>query len=116
MQRIQCTLGTLIAALLLAESSGAAEPRRIDHGDLIVLEVYGSYHEMGQQLGELLGEDGRGERDRAVASYARAAALMDEVPAYSSYDFMRDQAAAGQAHALGPDDVEIGGWLTHTPP
>ena len=41
---------------------------------------------------------------------------MDEVPDYSSYDFMRDQAAAGQAHALGPDDVEIGGWLTHTPP
>jgi len=61
-------------------------------------------------------EDGRGERDRAVASYNRAAALMDEVPNYSSYDFMRGLAAAGQAHALGAEDVELGGWLTHTPP
>jgi tetratricopeptide (TPR) repeat protein len=61
-------------------------------------------------------EDGRGERDRAVASYARASALMDEVPDYSSYDFIRGLAAAGQAHALAPEDVELGGWLTHTPP
>jgi hypothetical protein len=60
--------------------------------------------------------DGQGERERAAASYARAAALMDEVPDYTSYDFMRGVAAAGQAHALKPEDVELGGWLTHTPP
>ena len=61
-------------------------------------------------------EDGLGRRDRAVASYARAAALMDEVSDYSSYDFVRDLVAAGQAHALAPKDVELSGWLSHVPP
>jgi hypothetical protein len=60
--------------------------------------------------------DGLGERDRAIAGYSQAAALMDEVPDYTSYDYLRGLVAAGQAHALGPEDVELGGWLTHTPP
>ena len=67
-----CALGTLVAAALLAGPAAAAEPRRVDHGDLIVLDVHGSYHEMGQQLGELLGEDGRRVLELNLEFYRRS--------------------------------------------
>jgi hypothetical protein len=41
---------------------------------------------------------------------------MDEVPDQSSYDYVRGTVAAGQAHPLSPKDVQLSGWLSHTPP
>jgi hypothetical protein len=63
-----------LALLIAFVDAGTAEPRRRDLGDLIVLEVAGSYEEMGRQQAELLGDDlrrvyelQRGDHDRAVA-------------------------------------------------
>jgi len=61
-------------------------------------------------------EDGRGRRDDAVASYARATALMDEVPDQTSYHGMRRLASTGRERPLSPAEVDLGGWLTHVPP
>lgn len=71
------------AALLLATSlaetpasaagSGSAPaPSRRDLGDLIVLEVSGSYEEMGRQQAELLGDDLRRVFDWQAAEHGRA--------------------------------------------
>jgi hypothetical protein len=107
-----CALGTLVAAALLAGPAAAAEPRRIDHGDLIVLEVYGSYHEMGQQLGELLGEDGRRvlelnlEFYRASQPGGLGAWFFDRIVLPLATRFMSDDTgvmdeASGYAEAMG---------------
>jgi hypothetical protein len=54
-------IAATVAVLLLAltschhERSIAGTPRREDHGDLIVLHLYGSYYDMGRQQVELLG-------------------------------------------------------------
>lgn len=61
-------------------------------------------------------EDGLGRRDAALASYARAAARMDEVPEQSSYTMARHLVATGQTRPLRPDDVSLSGWLSHVPP
>jgi hypothetical protein len=77
-------------AVLLAAAATAAPPgftpSRRDLGDLIVLEVGGSYEEIGRQQAELLGEDLRrvyGEQrrahDRAVARGGLADRLLDAV-------------------------------------
>jgi hypothetical protein len=100
------------ASLLSASAASAAEPRRIDHGDLIVLEVYGSYQEMGRQIGELLGEDGRRVLDLNLAFYRRAqpsgfgAWFFDRVTLPLAARFLSDDTgvmdeAAGLAEALG---------------
>ncbi|RJP24162.1 MAG: hypothetical protein C4520_04540 [Candidatus Abyssobacteria bacterium SURF_5] len=47
----------IIVFLLLIGSAYAEQPRREDIGDLIVLHLYGTYHEMGKQQAELLGPD-----------------------------------------------------------
>jgi hypothetical protein len=53
--------GRLVPALALAAllspavALAADEPRREDRGELIVLHLYGSYHDMGRQQVELLG-------------------------------------------------------------
>jgi hypothetical protein len=112
MRLIQCTLGMLLAAALPAASAGAAEPRRIDHGDLIVLEVHGSYHEMGRQLGELLGEDGQRVLELNLEFYRRSqpggagAWFFDRIVLPLAARFMSDDTsvmdeASGYAEAMG---------------
>lgn len=62
------------------------EPTRRDLGDLIVLDVAGSYEEMGRQQAELLGDDlrrvyeqQRREHERAVARGGIGDALLDTI-------------------------------------
>lgn len=72
----------LAACLVLASLSGACteppdvpagfRPSRRDVGDLIVLEVSGSYEAMGRQQAELLGEDLRRVHARQLADHERA--------------------------------------------
>ena len=58
--RRQPVILTLALLMLLANGVPLADiPSRSDHGHLIVLDVRGSYEEMGQQIIELLGEDAR---------------------------------------------------------
>jgi len=101
-----------IAPIFLAASALAGEPSRTDYGALIVLDVYGSYREMGRQAAELLGDDGRRVYDLDLNLYRRMlptgiqAWLFDRVglPIFSW--FMSDdtgvmEEAAGYAEALG---------------
>jgi len=75
----------ILALALCAEGSPAAgQPRREDHGDLIVLHLYGSYQEMGRQQAELIGPELRavyelqcGDRERAMARASSGMRLMD---------------------------------------
>lgn len=101
-----------IGVLLLAGGATASEPRRIDHGDLILLEVHGSYREMGAQIAELLGEDGRRVLDLNLEFYRRAqppglrAWLFDRVVLPLAVRFLSDdtgvmEEGAGYAGALG---------------
>jgi len=46
-----------VASLWWSPPTAAGEPRRSDHGDLILLDLYGSYREMGAQAADLLGDD-----------------------------------------------------------
>lgn len=62
------------------------EPRRIDAGDLIVLEVSGDYEEMGRQQAVLLGDvllrvyrEQLADHERAIAKGGVGAALLDRV-------------------------------------
>jgi hypothetical protein len=59
--------------------------------------------------------DAGGEREKAVAHYAEAAALMDEVPDLSSYVYAREIAAKGRRRALAPEEVWLSWWVTHVP-
>lgn len=76
MARFPVRLAALaLLALLAAASAGAAQgPRREDHGDLVVLHVYGSYREMGRQQAELLGPLGREVFAFNRADYAKGVA------------------------------------------
>ena len=91
--------GLLAAGLALAASAEAPagpagfQPSRRDAGDLIVLEVSGSYEQMGREQAELLGDDLRrvyvlqkADHDRAVASGGAGAAVLDAVgiPAWAA--------------------------------
>ena len=100
------------ALILLAASADANEPRRTDYGALIVLDVYGSYQEMGRQAAELLGEDGRRVYELDMKLYRRTFAggigawLFDRVGLPIASWFMSDdtgvtEEAAGYAEALG---------------
>src|SRR5262245_6862333 len=62
----------VLALAALAASAAAAEPRREDHGDLVVLHVEGTYREMGRQQVELLGPLARDVYAFNRADYARS--------------------------------------------
>jgi hypothetical protein len=78
------SLLTLLAALALllvavraqplGETAAAAQPRREDRGDLIVLYLYGSYYDMGRQEAELLGSVARRMYEYHRARYTRSLA------------------------------------------
>jgi len=59
--------------------------------------------------------DARGNRDKAIAQYAEAAALMGEVPDQSFYDHLREIAAEGRRRMLAPEEVQLSWWVTHVP-
>jgi hypothetical protein len=101
-----------VAWLSWASTAVAEEPRRTDHGDLIVLDVYGSYREMGAQAAELLGDDVRRVLELNLGFYERARSgglkswLFDHVALPLAARFMADdtgvsEEAAGYAEALG---------------
>lgn len=113
-------LGLLVAGFAVAASAGApppADPRpsRRDAGDLIVLEVAGSYEAMGRQQAELLGDDLRrvyglqkADHDRAVAQGGVGAAALDVVgiPVWAAIGGSFDDSSlhdelAGMAAGLG---------------
>ena len=50
-------------------SDDSHQPRRQDFGDLTLLDVYGSYYEMGRQQMQLLGDDGRKQFEFQYAAY-----------------------------------------------
>jgi hypothetical protein len=54
--RTRLGIPLVLASFALAAAALATEPRREDAGDLIVLHLRGSYHEMGRQQAELLGD------------------------------------------------------------
>ena len=70
-QRVATAAGALLGMLMAmtmttAASAGgtaAPQPRRTDHGALIVLDVYGTYEEMGRQAVALLGDEALTVRD-----------------------------------------------------
>lgn len=69
-------LGVLAVALLALGDGAAAPtagetPRREDHGELIVLHVYGSYYDMGRQQVALLGPVARRMYDFHLDKYRR---------------------------------------------
>ena len=64
-------LSIISFAILPAASAQGEEPRREDKGDLIVLQLYGSYREMGRQQAELLGEDLREVYEYQLADFNR---------------------------------------------
>ena len=88
-----------LALAALAASAAAAEPRREDHGDLVVLHVEGTYREMGRQQVELLGP------------------LAREVYAFNRVDYARSIRAAGLA-ARGFDrlGLPIASWRLRSDP
>jgi len=109
--RARATLAAA-AILLPGVAAGTPEPKRIDYGDLIVLEVHGSYREMGRQIGELLGEDGRRVLELNLDLYRRSqgdglgAWLFDRVVLPVASLFMSDDTgvmdeATGYAEAMG---------------
>ena len=113
-------LAVVLAALLALWGSSAAaeEPSRTDHGALIVLDVHGSYREMGRQAVELLGEDGRRVYDLNLQLYRRTLTgglrswLFDRVGLPIAARFMSDdtgasEEAAGYAEALGVSRADI---------
>lgn len=118
MRRTRCLLGLLVAGVVLATgagATGASQPSRRDAGDLIVLEVSGSYEAMGRQQAELLGEDLRrvytlqkADHDRAVAHGGVSATLLDVagIPLWAAVGGAFDDSSlhdelAGMAAGLG---------------
>jgi hypothetical protein len=61
----------LLALAVLTAAAAAAEPRREDHGDLVVLHVEGTWREMGRQQVELLGPLARENFAFNRADYAK---------------------------------------------
>ena len=101
-----------VALVLWAGNAGADEPSRVDYGALIVLDVYGSYQEMGHQAAELLGEDARRVFELDLKLYRRTLPgglrswLFDRVVLPIAARFTSDgtgvmEEAAGYARALG---------------
>jgi hypothetical protein len=105
-------LAAALSIAFAAASAAANEPNRTDHGDLILLDVYGSYEEMGRQAAELLGEDARIVYELNAKLYRRtlqrglAAWLFDRVLLPVGVRFMSDDTGAmeearGYARGLG---------------
>jgi len=101
-----------VASLWWSPPTAAGEPRRSDHGDLILLDLYGSYREMGAQAADLLGDDVRRVLELNLGFYERARSrgignwLFDHVALPLVARFMSDdtgvsEEAAGYAEALG---------------
>jgi len=106
------------AWLLLASGAEAGEPRRTEFGDLVVLDLYGSYQEMGRQAGELLGEEGRRVYELNMKLYRRTLGsglgpwIYDRVLLPLSARFLSDdtgifEEAAGYASALGVSRTDM---------
>lgn len=114
----------LLLALALPSAAGSGDapapaagvaPTRRDIGDLIVLDVAGSYEAMGRQQAELLGEDLRrvyalqhADHERAVARGGASAWLLDTlgIPLWSGIggafeDSHFHEELAGMADGLG---------------
>jgi len=102
----------LAVASLWWSPATAQEPHRTDHGDLILLDLYGSYREMGAQAADLLGDDVRRVLKLNLDFYERAQAggiggwLFDRVALPLVARFMSDdtgvsEEAAGYAEVLG---------------
>ena len=96
-------------------------PRRRNEGDLIILEVSGTYEEMGRQQAELLGDELRRVYDLQLAAHARALGrsgwsdtLLDAVgfPLWSAFgggfeDSSFHAELAGIAAGLGVSRVDV---------
>jgi hypothetical protein len=120
---VQVVHAVHVLTLLLACSPppAAAAPTRTDHGALIVLDVAGSYEEMGRQQAELLGDDlrqvfaaQRRDHDRAVERGGFGAGLLDTlgVPLWSGIggafeDSSFHDELAGLADGLGVPRREL---------
>ncbi|MCC6766338.1 MAG: hypothetical protein IT293_16890 [Deltaproteobacteria bacterium] len=90
-------------------------PRREDHGALVVLDVYGTYEEMGRQQVALLGDEARAVRDLyadrwsgLVRSQGVLGRFVDAIvfPVWTGFGRWREDSgfydeAAGMARALG---------------
>lgn len=99
----------------------ASQPIRRDVGDLIVLELSGSYEEMGRQQASLLGDDlrrvytaQRADHQRAVAGGGAGAWLLDAVgiPIWSAAGGSFDDSSfheelGGMASGLGVPSTEL---------
>ncbi len=104
--------------ILPVATAEASEPRRSEFGDLIVLDVYGSYQEMGRQAGELLGEEGRRVFEFNMKLYRRTlggglgAWVYDRILLPLTTRFLSDdtglfEEAAGYASALGVSRADM---------
>jgi hypothetical protein len=98
--------------ILSAGNAGAKDPVRMDYGALILLDVHGSYREMGRQAAELLGEDARRVYELDSKLYRRTLPeglgswLFDRIVLPVATWFMSDdtgvmEEANGYAEALG---------------
>jgi hypothetical protein len=118
------TILALLAALLLTRLEAraqAGEPHREDHGDLIVLHVYGSYEEMGRQQAELLGpvlrrvyEAQHDEFERGLAQAGTLAAIQSRLlfpgwawigPSYEESGFHDEINGMAAGLGVAPADV-----------
>jgi hypothetical protein len=108
----------VLAAALAAAGGAAAAPPPPDVGDLILLDVYGSYEEMGEQVATLLGEDGRRVLQLHLDYYERSRPrgvsgwLFDRVVLPLAGWWMSDASGAmdegrGMARALGISHADL---------
>jgi hypothetical protein len=121
MTRFLSCVAALGMFVLLPAAAPGEEPRREDHGDLIVLHVHGSYEEMGRQQAGLLGpvlrdvyELQHAEFERGLARLGWAAGLQDRLllplwawigPRYEESGFHDE--IAGMAAGLGVAPIEV---------
>jgi len=112
LSRVGPTIFLAIASVCWSPTATAETPRRTDHGDLILLDLYGSYREMGAQAADLLGEDVRRVLKLNLDFYEHAQAggigawFFDRVALPLVANFMTDdtgvsEEAAGYAETLG---------------
>ncbi len=123
--------GGLVLAVWTGATEAAPDPgsrplaARADRGDLIVLDLYGSYRDMGRQESELLGPTARALADLYAGRWARLVrrqgmlgGFVDRLalPIWSSLGGWREDSGffdegAGIARALGERDADGVRWL-----